>query len=82
MNNVRKTSGNVGAGFPLNEYFAFLVLTLVATGNSIFASFLPKHMDRRKAAKESSKAGNASRKSKRNIKNTYVTVSTFKPNVH
>ena len=82
MNNVKKASGNESTGFPLNEYFAFLVLTLVATGNSIFASVLPKHMDKRKAAQESSEEGNASRKLKRNIKNTYVTVSTFKPNVH
>ena len=80
MNNVKKVNGKEGRGFPLNEYFAFLILTLVATGNSIFASMLPKHMDKRKAANESSGEGNVSRKSKRNVKNTYVTVSTFKPN--
>ena len=80
MNNIKTGNENEGISFPMNEYFAFFILTLVAIGNSIFAAMLPKSLDKRKVANEYSGEKEISKRSKSNVKKTYVSVSTFKPN--
>lgn len=79
LTNVKGIEGNEKAlGFPMNQYLTFFVLTLIAIGNAVCASFLPDNLNYQLPANDDD-IEKALKPISKQTKRTDVTVSFFTP---